>query len=140
MMVHAAPMPSPSDVGKTASRFGPPEYGAALAELRAYAQRATHCTSLLAAPLAAIGIASIRARLRCDEAAALRLLICERPCLHTWDQDVALVAAYAGVDRKPLEWLLREIAAADCTDWPRLFRRTALERRRYGRYRQARRA
>ena len=91
-------------------------------ELQEYVEQARHCPTLLAARLAHVGPAGVRARLRCDEASALRLLICEQPCVTTWDRDVALIAACAGVDRDRLDRLLREAGAGDGTDWPQVLR------------------
>ena len=89
-------------------------------ELRRYVAEAVDCAPLLAAQLATVGIGTLRATLQCTEAAALRLLICDAPGVATWDQDVTLIAGYAGVDARRLGRLLRQVGAGDRTDWPRL--------------------
>lgn len=92
-------------------------------ELWEYVAEARHCPTLLAAQLAPLGLAVVRARLRCDDVSALRLLMCERPCVYTWDRDVALVAACAEVDRGRLDRLLREVGAGDRINWPEVLQR-----------------
>lgn len=79
------------------------------AEFRSYVEQARRRPSLLASRLAHVGLGQVCAGLCCDELAALRLLVCEQPALPTWERDVALIAAYTGVDRVRLDRFLHEI-------------------------------
>jgi hypothetical protein len=91
-------------------------------ELRRYVAEAAQCPTLLAAQLARVGLAALQARLACDEAAVLRLLLCEAPMVAAWERDVAWIAAYAGLDVQRLDRLLRLLGIGDRTDWSGLLR------------------
>lgn len=63
----------------------------------------------LAHTLARTDPALVRAALWCDRAALSRVAVCRVPREETWEDDVATIAGYAGIDQGRLDGVLRRV-------------------------------